>query len=78
MLEIRSSEATLGAEVRGVDLDTLDDAAWKEIEKAFHQRAVLVFPDQHLSDEAQVAFSRRFGPLERPKRRPARTADAYG
>ena len=65
MLEIRPSDATLGAVIRGVDLSTLDDATWSAIEEAFHQRGVLVFPDQHLSNDAQIAFSERFGPLER-------------
>jgi alpha-ketoglutarate-dependent 2,4-dichlorophenoxyacetate dioxygenase len=34
------------------------------IEAAFNRYAVLVFRDQQLSDEGQIAFSRRFGPLE--------------
>ncbi len=65
MLDVRTDPATLAAEVRGVDLAALDDPTWKEIEALFHARAVLVFPGQHLSDDAQVAFSERFGPLER-------------
>ena len=65
MLEVRPSQATLGAEVHGADLAALDDATWKEIEEIFHEHSVLVFSGQHLSDDAQVAFSRRFGPLER-------------
>ena len=63
--EITPTDATLGAAVTGVRLDALDDAAFAVIEAAWHAHAVLVFPDQHLSDEAQVAFSARFGPLER-------------
>ena len=64
-LEITPSDATLGAVVTGVRLEALDDAAFAAIEEAWHAHAVLVFPGQHLSEEAQVAFSRRFGPLER-------------
>ena len=56
--------ATLGATVRGVRLATLDDAAWEVIDDAFNTYALLVFPGQHLSDEAQMAFGRRFGQLE--------------
>ena len=33
------------------------------LEAAFHEHAVLVFPGQHLLDEEQVAFGRRFGEL---------------
>jgi alpha-ketoglutarate-dependent 2,4-dichlorophenoxyacetate dioxygenase len=59
------SGATLGARVTGIDLRRLDDATFHEIEDVWHTHAVLVFPGQHLSDEEQVAFSRRFGELER-------------
>lgn len=55
---------TLGAYVTGVDLANLDEATWKKIEDAFHLYAVLVFPDQNLSAEAQAAFGRRFGEFE--------------
>jgi alpha-ketoglutarate-dependent taurine dioxygenase len=62
---VSPSDATLGATVRGVDLRSLADAQWREIEEAFHAYAVLVFPAQHLDAETQVAFARRFGRLER-------------
>ena len=64
-LEITPAEATLGATVCGVRLDALDDESFAAIEAAWHAHAVLVFPGQNPSDEEQVAFSRRFGPLER-------------
>jgi alpha-ketoglutarate-dependent taurine dioxygenase len=63
-LEIHPAEATLGAVVRGVRLAALGPAEWREIESAFHERAVLVFPGQHLSRDEQVAFGRRFGRLD--------------
>ena len=64
-LDITPTDATLGATVSGVRLDALDDRTFAAIEDAWHTHAVLVFPGQHLSEEAQVAFSERFGPLER-------------
>ena len=55
----------LGAEIRGVDLTRpVAPAVIAEIEAAFHQYAVLVFPAQPVTDEQQIAFSRYFGPLE--------------
>ncbi len=63
-LKIEPSEATLGAVVSGVDLSELDDSDWRTIEAGFHDRAVLVFPGQHLSSRDQVAFGRRFGEIE--------------
>lgn len=65
-IEVRASpDTTLGASVSGVDLRTLDDATFEQIEAAWHEHGVLVFAGQFLSDEEQIAFSRRFGALER-------------
>ena len=63
-LTIRTTDATLGATITGVDLAALNDASWREIEAAFHQYAVLIFPQQHLVAEAQLAFATRFGEIE--------------
>src|SRR5262245_1907335 len=63
-LEIEPAAATLGAAVRGVKLAALDPGEWHAIEAAFHERAVLIFPLQHLSREEQVRFGRRFGELD--------------
>ncbi len=65
-LTVTPSDATLGATVRGIDLGApIEDAVFREIENAWHERAVLIFPEQNIADEAQIAFSRRFGKLER-------------
>ena len=56
--------ATLGAVVDGVSLAALEPADWQAIEAAFHDRAVLIFPGQHLKPDEQVAFARRFGAIE--------------
>jgi alpha-ketoglutarate-dependent taurine dioxygenase len=63
-LTIQPTEATLGAFVTGVDLNALDTATWRAIEDAFHAYALLIFPGQHLSARAQVAFAERFGEIE--------------
>ena len=54
------------AELRGVTLAEIaaDDAAYKETRAALEQHSVIVFRGQEVTDEAQLAFSRRFGPLE--------------
>ena len=64
-MEIEPGEGTLGAVVRGARLGALADDAWCGIEDAFHRFAVLVFPEVHLSEAEHIAFSRRFGTLER-------------
>ncbi len=62
-LEVKRQAGALGAEIGGVDLaGELGNAAFDAILEAFHEHAVLVFRGQDLSPEAQVAFSRRFGP----------------
>jgi alpha-ketoglutarate-dependent 2,4-dichlorophenoxyacetate dioxygenase len=53
------------AAIAGVDIARpVDDATWAEIRGAFEEHSVLVFPGARLDDDAQVAFSRRFGALE--------------
>jgi alpha-ketoglutarate-dependent 2,4-dichlorophenoxyacetate dioxygenase len=54
------------AELRGVTLAEVasDDAAYAAVRAAFEQHSVLVFRDQEVTDELQLAFSRRFGPPE--------------
>jgi len=53
------------AEIGGVDTGgPMDDATFAEIRAAFEAYSVLVFHDQNLDDARQIAFSRRFGPLE--------------
>ncbi len=54
------------AELRGVALAdaAADDAAYRDVRAAFEEHSVIVFRDQDVSDETQLAYSRRFGPLE--------------
>ncbi len=55
-----------GAELRGVTLaDVASDAtAYATVRAAFEQQSVLVLRNQDVTDELQLAFSRRFGPPE--------------
>ncbi len=64
-LDLRSLHDDFGVEVVGVDLAApMGDARFKEIEAVFNDRSVVLFRDQELDDDRQIAFSRRFGPLE--------------
>src|SRR5437879_5480531 len=57
-------QAVLGAEVEGVDLRQIPDAATIDVlEEALERYGVLIFPAQALAPEEQVAWSRAFGPL---------------
>src|SRR5262249_58637027 len=65
VVEVTPLHPTLGAEVGGVDLTRpLLPETFAEIEAAFHRHGILVFHEQSLTDEQQLAFSRLFGPLE--------------
>lgn len=63
--EFRRFDAALGAELVGLDLSApLDNETFAQIRRAFLESGgLLVFRDQHISPEDQIAFSRRFGPL---------------
>src|SRR5213595_1936606 len=54
------------AELRGVTLADVasDDAVYTAVRAAFEEHSVLVFREQDVTDEVQLAFSRRFGPPE--------------
>jgi alpha-ketoglutarate-dependent taurine dioxygenase len=63
-LSIRPIDASFGAVVTGIKVSELDEATWRELHAAWLHYALLIFPDQHLKRDEQIAFARRFGPLE--------------
>jgi taurine dioxygenase len=64
-LEIRPFDAPCGAEVLGLDLSRpLADADFARLHQAHLDHHVLVFRDQRITPDQQIAFSRRFGPLQ--------------
>jgi alpha-ketoglutarate-dependent taurine dioxygenase len=58
------TESHFGAKVTGVNLNTLNDAQWRDIEAAWYEYAVLVFPGQHIEEAAHIAMGERVGDLE--------------
>jgi len=58
--------AGFGAELRGITLADIasDDAAYAAARAAFEEHSLLVLRGQAVTDELQLAFSRRFGPPE--------------
>jgi len=60
----RALHPLFGVEALGIDVTRLDEAAFEEVVALFEEHSVLLFRGQTLSDEAQIGFSRRFGPLE--------------
>lgn len=57
-------DASFGAVVTGIDLSTLDEAVFSALYGAWLEYALLIFPEQFLSNDEQVVFARRFGAME--------------
>jgi len=63
-ISIEPTGAALGAYVHGIDLnDQLDLEIKKQILEAWHKHIVLIFPDQNLTQKAQLSFASNFGSL---------------
>lgn len=64
-LDLRPSGEGAGAEVAGVDLSApLSDRVFARIDRALADHGVLVFRDQRLLPDRQLAFCERFGRVE--------------
>jgi taurine dioxygenase len=61
-LDIRPLSDAIGAEIRGIDLSKpLDDATVAAITDAWHEHIVLLFRDQDIDTDQQIAFAEHFG-----------------
>lgn len=77
-ISIRQLSGSLGAEIKGIDLNELTDGETAEsIDTAFYEHVVLVFPNQSLSPAKQVAFTERFGAVEEHPLRTRRSAPGF-
>ena len=63
-ITVRQVAGALGAEISGVDLsEQLSDDTIAAIRRAYTEYQVIFFRDQSLTPAQQLAFGRRFGPL---------------
>ncbi len=53
----------IGTELRGIDLLSISDSEVAELKQLIAERGVLVFRDQNMTLEEQIAMGRRFGEL---------------
>ncbi|MGH8699941.1 MAG: TauD/TfdA dioxygenase family protein [Burkholderiales bacterium] len=60
-LQVVPADAALGAEVRAIDLNQLDDATFEALHEAWLHHVLLVFRGQSLTAEDLVVLVRRFG-----------------
>lgn len=64
-LQLNPLTAVFAAEAYGIDLRRpLDQGAAREIETAMDRYGVLVWRNQPLDEDQQIAFARNFGPLD--------------
>ena len=65
MVDVEKLGPLIGAEVSGPDISKeLSAEEMTEIEKTLAKHAVIVFRNQNISPDQQLAFARRFGSLE--------------
>jgi hypothetical protein len=55
---------TFGTVITGIDLTNLSSAMWADIESAFNEHGMLIFPEQHLAADSLATFAKRFGDLQ--------------
>ena len=63
-LSVERLQPALGARVRGVDMRNASADVLKQVHDLWMEHLVLVFPDQHITDEQHVEFTRKLGEPE--------------
>ena len=64
-ISVKSLHPAIGAEIRGVDLrQNMDPETFQAVHDAWMEHLVVVFPDQKITDQEHVAFTRYFGEPE--------------
>jgi alpha-ketoglutarate-dependent taurine dioxygenase len=62
--QVRALSPALGAEIIGVDLrEEMSDELFARVLDTWHENLVILLRDQKLTEEDQVRFAERFGPL---------------
>ena len=62
-IKVKPLNGYIGAEIEGVFLGELSDSEFKEIREALVKYEVIVFRDQDITLDQQIAFAKRFGSL---------------
>jgi taurine dioxygenase len=63
-VNVRPLSPALGAEITGVDASQpLDARSWEIVDRAWREHHLLLFRDQELTPEQEIAFATHFGPV---------------
>ncbi len=63
-LQCEPLDACFGAQITGFSLTDISAEEFDSLYKYWLEYALLIFPDQNLTNNQQIAFARRFGELE--------------
>ena len=63
-IDFEPLDATFGARVHGLRLATMDESTFAQLYQLWLEYGLLVFSDQFLQRNEQIALAERFGPLE--------------
>jgi taurine dioxygenase len=62
-VQVRAMSGALGAEIRGLDLETIDEDGVASLEALIHEHLVVFLPDQHLSVAGHHRLGSMFGEI---------------
>jgi len=65
VIAIENAPSNFGARVTGLNIVDASDDDIQQLEAVIDRYAVLVFPEQQITDEQQFAFSSKFGAMEK-------------
>ncbi len=68
LIEVVPFDGPLGAEIKGVDVTKVNDAAFSEIQQALYNHLVILFRDQDIDDPKFLKFARYFGEIDLPRK----------
>jgi taurine dioxygenase len=60
-MKVTPLSRAFGARISDVDVTSLDESEFAELEGLFNRHKLVVIPEQHLDDESQMIFAKRFG-----------------
>jgi taurine dioxygenase len=60
-ISVHRLSGSIGAEIKGVDVAQMDDTGFRAVHQALLDHGVILFRDQRITPDQQVAFARRWG-----------------
>ena len=63
-MDVTPLDSSFGATVRGLTVTDLDEDQFQDLYDMWLRYSLLILPGQHLDNEKQIAFAKRFGALE--------------